>query len=112
MEKNYYIIRHSDGCLEPGSTKLLSPEWVEHTNRAVEEKVSAGIYKCGFTWELLPEKPIWFGRRHVCHWRSICETMGINPKEPHCICGKQYDDPVHFKTSEINAMSQEEKLYI
>jgi len=52
--------------------------------------------------------------RHVARWRSICETFPSpqhpKGKEPHCTCGKQCDDEVHFRTAELERLSPEARL--
>lgn len=54
------------------------------------------------------------GGRHVAQWRSICETFPSpqhpKGKEPHCTCGKQYDDAVHFRTDELERLSPEAQM--
>lgn len=90
----------------------LSVEWANKVNQDVKELVKKGVYKYGFEWVLMPDIPEWYGMRHICMLRSICETFEPNAKEPHCTCGKVYDDPVHFTSDELDNMTKEEKLFL
>lgn len=90
------------------STGNLQKKVLMTQEEANEHNKNCEVKGYDFRW-VQPVFPDLKGR-HVASLRSICETLGPNGKKPHCTCGKVYNDPIHFKTKELDVMSPEARM--
>ena len=90
---------------KPVKSLVASREFFEEANQYFS--------RTGYSeWRIV--KPVKH-EKHVCRWRSICETLpsvkNPNGSDPYCICGKVYNDPIHFTAEEYEALTIEEKIF-